>query len=160
MIKNKLTVAALSLLLVGMATSCQKDDEMVPSQELSQKSLAQEASILFYKIDGEEYYQKFLSREERNEYIRYLIRLTTKGHTIVIKGDEKPSMAPSESDQKDFKTTDKAEMDAWAMDMKSKGYDVFFTFDKETGTYIGRVIPDEGRTTTTVISTERDTVSM
>ena len=58
MIKNKLTVAALSLLLVGMATSCQKDSEMVPSQELSQKSLAQETSILFYKIDGEEDYRK------------------------------------------------------------------------------------------------------
>ena len=155
-----LKTVLLSVALTGTMVSCQKDSEMEPSQELSQKSLAQEASILFYKIDGKEYYQKFHSREERNEYIRYLIRLTTKGHTIVIKGDEKPSMAPSESDQKDFKTTDKAEMDAWAMDMKSKGYDVFFTFDKETGTYIGRVIPDEGRTTTTVISTERDTVSM
>ena len=39
MIKKNFKVAALSLLLVGMATSCQKDDEMVPSQELSQKSL-------------------------------------------------------------------------------------------------------------------------
>ena len=56
--KNTLKVAALSLLLVGMATSCQKDDEMAPSQELSQKSLAQERSILFYKIDGEEDYRK------------------------------------------------------------------------------------------------------
>ena len=158
---SKITkIMLLSVALTGTMVSCQKDSEMEPSQELSQKSLAQETSILFYKIDGIEYYQKFHSREERNEYIRYLIRLTTKGHTIVIKGDEKPSMAPSESDQKDFKTTDKAEMDAWAVDMKSKGYDVFFTFDKETGTYIGRVIPDEGRTTTTVISTERDTVSM
>ena len=30
--KNTLKVAALSLLLVGMATSCQKESEMVPSQ--------------------------------------------------------------------------------------------------------------------------------
>ena len=37
--KNTLTVAALSLLLVGMATSCQKDSEMISSQELSQKSI-------------------------------------------------------------------------------------------------------------------------
>ena len=46
--KNTLRVAALSLLLVGMATSCQKDSEMISSQELSQKSLAQETSILFF----------------------------------------------------------------------------------------------------------------
>ena len=82
MIKNKLTVAALSLLLVGMATSCQKDSEMGPSQELSQKSLAQETSILYYKIDREKYYQKFLSREERNEFIFYLLHLTRNGHII------------------------------------------------------------------------------
>ena len=49
MTKNTLTVAALSLLLVGMATSCQKDGEMGPSQELSQKSLAQETSIIFFR---------------------------------------------------------------------------------------------------------------
>ena len=48
MIKKNFKVAALSLLLVGMATSCQKDSEMISSQELSQKSLAQETSILFF----------------------------------------------------------------------------------------------------------------
>ena len=149
----------LSVALSGAMVSCQKDSEMISSQELSQKSLAQENTFLFYKVDGKEYYKKFASQEERDAYIRYLIRLTTKGHIIVIKGDEKPSMAPSESDQKDFKTFDKAEIDAWAMEMESKGYTVSYKFDKETGTYIGRVIPDEGRTTTTV-STERDTVSM
>ena len=159
---KKITLKAvlLSAALAGTMVSCQKDGEMGPSQELSQKSLAQETSILFYKIDGIEYYQKFHSREERNEFIRYLIRLTTKGHIIVIKGDEKPSMAPSESDQKDFKTFDKAEIDAWAMEMESKGYTVSYKFNKETGTYIGRVIPNETGTTTTAISTERDSDSM
>ena len=44
---NYIKIVALSLVLVGMATSCQKDSEMEPSQELSQKSLAQETSILF-----------------------------------------------------------------------------------------------------------------
>ena len=72
---NYIKIVALSLVLVGMATSCQKDSEMEPSQELSQKSLAQEASILYYKIDGKEYYQKFHSREEREEFIRHLIHL-------------------------------------------------------------------------------------
>ena len=73
--KNTLTVAALSLLLVGMATSCQKDSEMISSQELSQKSLAQETPILFFWIDGEEHYRKFDSQEERDEFIRHLIHL-------------------------------------------------------------------------------------
>ena len=73
--KNTLRVAALSLLLVGMATSCQKDSEMISSQELSQKSLAQETSILFFKIDGEEDYRKFGSTEERDEFILHLIHL-------------------------------------------------------------------------------------
>ena len=47
MTKNTLKLVALSLLLAGMATSCQKDSEMISSQKLSQKSLAQETSILF-----------------------------------------------------------------------------------------------------------------
>ena len=67
--KITLKVVLLSAALAGTMVSCQKDSEMISSQELSQKSLTQERSILFYKIDGEEYYQKFLSREERNEFI-------------------------------------------------------------------------------------------
>ena len=51
-------IMLLSVALTGTIVSCQKDSEMVPSQELSQKSLAQERSILFYKIDGEEDYRK------------------------------------------------------------------------------------------------------
>ena len=51
-------IMLLSVALTGTIVSCQKDSEMEPSQELSQKSLAQERSILFYKIDGEEDYRK------------------------------------------------------------------------------------------------------
>jgi hypothetical protein len=39
----------LSAALAGTMVSCQKDGEMGPSQELSQKSLAQETSILFFR---------------------------------------------------------------------------------------------------------------
>ena len=158
--KNTLKVAALSLLLVGMATSCQKDDEMISSQELSQKSLAQERSILFYKIDGEEYYQKFLSREERNEFIRYLTRLTIRGHIIVIEGNEKPSYAPSERDRLNIQTFDTEEIVNWSEEMIDKGYDVEYYFDEKRGIYVGCVVPKDGVTTTTAISTERDTDSM
>ena len=159
--KNTLTVAALSLLLVGMATSCQKDSEMISSQELSQKSLAQENTFLFYKVDGKEYYKKFASQEERDAYIRYLIRLTTKGYVIVVEGnDNKPSYAPEESEQLEFETYNEEEIFEWISEMTAKTYDVECFFNEETGTYTGRVIPKETRTTTTGISTERDTDNM
>ena len=160
MIKNKLTVAALSLLLVGMATSCQKDDEMVPSQELSQKSLAQETPILFFWIDGEEHYRKFDSQEERDEFIRHLIRLTREGHIITIESNNKPEYAPEEKDRQRFKTTDEEEMDKWVLEMENSGYIVRCSFDEETGTFIGTATLGETRTTTTAISTERDSDSM
>ena len=46
--KETLKVVLLSAALAGTMVSCQKDGEMGPSQELSQKSLAQETSILFF----------------------------------------------------------------------------------------------------------------
>ena len=158
MIKNKLTVAALSLLLVGMATSCQKESEMVPSQELSQKSLAQETSIIFYWVDGEEHYQKYVSQEEYNEIFDYLIKLAEEGHTIDIEGNNNPEYAPAK--KVGFKTSDREEIKEWGKKMVKQGYNVKITFDSETGTYKGTATPKKPGTTTTAISTERDTVSM
>ena len=45
--KETLKVVLLSAALAGTMVSCQKDGEMISSQELSQKSLAQETSILY-----------------------------------------------------------------------------------------------------------------
>ena len=158
---SKITkIMLLSVALTGTMVSCQKDSEMISSQELSQKSLAQETSILFFKIDEEEHYRKFDSQEERDEFIRHLIRLTREGHVIVIEGSEKPNYAPEETNQQDFKTSNKEEVDIWAIEMQDSGYTVMIIFNEETGTYIGRVISKETRTTTTAISTERDTDSM
>ena len=156
--KETLKIVLLSAALAGTMVSCQKDGEMISSQELSQKSLAQETSIIYYTINGKEYSKKFFSTEELNEHISYLIRLTTKGYIIVIRKED-PRMAPSEKDKQEIETKDKAEIDAWAMEMESKGYTVSYKFNKETGTYIGRVIPNETGTTTTAISTERDSDS-
>ena len=55
MTKKITKIMLLSVALSSAMVSCQKDDEMVPSQELSQKSLAQETPILFFWIDGEEH---------------------------------------------------------------------------------------------------------
>ena len=153
MIKKNFKVAALSLLLVGMATSCQKDGEMGPSQELSQKSLAQETSILFFKIDGEKHYRKFDSQEEREDFIRHLIHLTREGHIITIESNEKPNYAPD--DRREFESKDEEEIDKWATEMEGKGYNVKIDFDEERGIFKGTAIPKETRTTT-VVSTGRE----
>ena len=153
MIKKNFKVAALSLLLVGMATSCQKDGEMISSQELSQKSLPQENTILFFKIDGEKGYRKFDSQEEREEFIRHLIHLTREGHIIIIESNEKPNYAPD--DRREFETKDEKEMDKWAKEMDGKGYNVDVDFDEERGIFKGTAIPKETRTTT-VVSTGRE----
>ena len=151
--KKNFKVAALSLLLVGMATSCQKDGEMGPSQELSQKSLAQETSILFFKIDGEKHYRKFDSQEEREDFIRHLIHLTREGHIIIIESNEKPNYAPD--DRREFESKDEEEIDKWAKEMYDKGYNVEVDFDEERGIFKGTAIPKETRTTT-VVSTGRE----
>ena len=156
--KNTLKVAALSLLLVGMATSCQKDSEMISSQELSQKSLAQETSIIYYWVDGEEHYQKYVSQEEYNEIFDYLIKLAEEGHTIDIEGNNNPEYAPAK--KVGIKTSDREEIKEWGKKMVKQGYNVKITFDSETGTYKGTATPKKTGTTTTAISTERDTDSM
>ena len=158
MTKNTLTVAALSLLLVGMATSCQKDSEMISSQELSQKSLTQETSIIYYWVDGEEHYQKYVSQEEYNEIFDYLIKLAEEGHTIDIEGNNNPEYAPAK--KVGIKTSDREEIKEWGKKMVKQGYNVKITFDSETGTYKGTATPKNPGTTTTAISTERDTDSM
>ena len=160
MTKKITKIMLLSVALSGTMVSCQKDGEMISSQELSQKSLAQETSILFFWIDGEEHYRKFDSQEERDEFIRHLIRLTREGHIITIESNNKPEYAPEEKDRQRFKTTDEEEMDKWVLEMEDSGYIVSCSFDDETGTFIGTATLGETGTTTTAISTERDSDSM
>ena len=158
--KRVIKIALLSVVLSGAMASCQKE-EMLVSQELSQKSLAQETSILFFKIDGEEDYRKFGSTEERDEFILYLIHLTREGHIVIIESNENPEYAPEEKDKQKFETTDEKEMLIWTIEMRDKGYKVGYEFDKETGTFRG--IATRGGETergTTAVSTERDTDSM
>jgi hypothetical protein len=59
MTKKISKIMLLSVALSSAMVSCQKDSEMISSQELSQKSLAQETSILFFWIDGEEHYREY-----------------------------------------------------------------------------------------------------
>ena len=153
-------VVLLSVALTGTMASCQKDEILV-SQELSQKSLAQETSILFFKIDGKEYYKKFNSPEVREDFISYLISLTLRGHIITIQSNGSSEYAPEETDKQEIETADKLEIKDWTIKMSKEGYEVEINFDKETGTFRG--IATRGGETergTTAVSTERDTVSM
>ena len=158
---KKITLKAvlLSAALAGTMVSCQKDGEMISSQELSQKSLAQETSILFFWIDGEEGYEKFGSQKERDEFILHLIRLTREGHIITIEGNNNPEYAPEEKDKQEFETADEKEMLIWTIEMRDRGYKVIYQFDQESGKYIGSATLGESRGYT-LISTERDSDSM
>ena len=139
----------LSVAMAGVITSCQKDEfsnEMVPSQEMSLFFKAHVSHTLRYWIDGVEYNQSFASKAEENAYISYLIGLTLEGREITIGGSENPSLAPEADDKLTFTTSDKAEIDAWATEMKDKGYIVDIDFDKKTGLYTGTATKDGSRT--------------
>ena len=159
MTKKITKIMLLSVALSGTMVSCQKDGEMISSQELSQKSLAQETSILFFWIDGEEGYEKFGSQKERDEFILHLIRLTREGHIITIEGNNRPEYAPEEKDKQEFETTDMEEFEAWLKKMNNNGYRVDVYFDEGSGMMIGTATREGKERGTTAISTERDSDS-
>ena len=151
----------LTVALAGTMVSCQKDEfqsEMViPSHEMSQKTLAHINTTLRYWIDGVGYTREFASEAEKSAYISYLISLTVNGKEITIGGSEKPSLAPEADDKLTFTTSDKAEMNKWADEMEKKGYEVSYKFDKETGLYTGTATKGRSRTTMAAsLSEERE----
>ncbi len=140
----------LSVAMAGIMTSCQKDEfqnEILVSQEMSQKNLAHVSLSLQYWIDGVGYNASFTSEAEKSAYISYLIGLTLEGKEITIGGSQNPSLAPEADDKLTFTTSDKAEMDVWAKTMERKGYIVDIDFDKETGLFTGTATGGGSRTT-------------
>ena len=149
----------LSVAMAGIMTSCQKDEfqsEILVSHEMSQKNLAHVSHTLRYWIDGVGYNASFTSEAEQNAYISYLIGLTLEGKEITIGGSENPSLAPEADDKLSFETADKAQMDAWATEMKDKGYIVDIDFDKETNLYTGTATKGGSRTTMAASLLERE----
>lgn len=149
----------LSVAMAGVMTSCQKEEfqnEILVSQEMSQKNLAHQELTLRYWIDGVEYSKEFASQKEMDKFIKYLITLTREGITVIIQGSENPSYAPSENDKLTFTTKDEDKMVAWAFEMRTNGYDVSYTFDKETGLYTGTATKGGSRTMVVSLSEERE----
>ena len=158
---SKLITKAVLLLvaMAGVITSCQKDEfqnEILVSQEMSLKEKAHISHTLRYWIDGVGYNASFTSEAEQNAYISYLIGLTLEGKEITIGGSENPSLAPEADDKLSFETADKAQMDAWATEMKDKGYIVDIDFDKETNLYTGTATKGGSRTTMAASLLERE----
>ena len=152
-------VVLLSVAMAGVMTSCQKEEfqnEILVSQEMSQKNLAHVSHTLRYWIDGVGYSTSFTSEAEKSAYISYLIGLTIEGREITIGGSEKPSLAPEEDDRLTFTTSDKAQMDVWATEMEDKGYKVSCRYDKETGLYTGTATGGGSRTTMAASLSERE----
>ena len=158
--KRTITKAVLlSVAMAGVITSCQKDEfqnEILVSHEMSQKNLAHVSLTLRYWIDGVEYNQNFASKAEENAYISYLIGLTLEGREITIGGSENPSLAPEADDKLTFETEDKEAIDTWATEMKDKGYNVKYNFDKERNLYIGTATKGGSRTMAANLSEERE----
>ena len=150
----------LSVAMAGTMVSCQKDEfqnEILVSQEMSQKNLAHVNTTLRYWIDGVEYSMEFASQQEMNNYVSYLIGLTREGKIVIIQGSENPSYAPNESDTKTFSSKNKSEVYDWSVKMRDDGYDVKITFDKETGIYTGTATKGGSRTTMAAsLSEERE----
>ena len=150
----------LSVAMAGIMTSCQKDEfqsEMVlPSHEMSQKNLAHINTTLRYWIDGVGYSREFASQEEMSNFISYLIGLTLEGREITIGGSENPSLAPEADDKLTFTTSDKAEMNKWALEMQDKGYYVKYSFDEKTGLYTGTATKGGSRTMAASLSEESE----
>ena len=149
----------LSVAMAGIMTSCQKDEfqnEILVSQEMSLKEKAHVSHTLRYWIDGVGYSTSFTSEAEKSAYISYLIGLTIEGREITIGGSEKPSLAPEADDKLTFTTSDKAEMNKWALEMQDKGYEVSYKFDKETGLYTGTATKGGSRTTMAASLSERE----
>ena len=160
MIVNKKTfvkAVLLSVAVSGTMVSCQKDEMVIPSHEMSQKNLAHQELTLRYWIDGVEHYGEFASQEEMSNFISYLIGLTINGKEITIGGSEKPSLAPEADDKLTFTTSDKAEMKLWSDKMRNKGYYVTVNFDKESGLFTGTATKGGSRTTMAAsLSEERE----
>ncbi len=156
--KNRfLKVVLLSVAVSGTMVSCQKDEMVLPSHEMSQKNLAHVNTTLRYWIDGVEYSREFASQEEMSNFISYLIGFTVNGKKVTIDGSENPSYAPEENDKLTFTTSNKAEMDMWAVEMVNKGYTVTVVADKKTGLYTGTATKGGSRTTMAAsLSEERE----
>jgi len=109
----------LSVAMAGIMTSCQKDEfqnEILVSQEMSQKNLAHVSLSLQYWIDGVGYNASFTSEAEKSAYISYLIGLTLEGKEITIGGSQNPSLAPEADDKLSFETKDSTEIDTWTVE--------------------------------------------
>ena len=149
MIVNKKTfvkAVLLSVAVSGTMVSCQKDEMVLPSHEMSQKNLAHINTTLRYWIDGVGYNREFASQEEMSNFISYLIGLTINGKEITIGGSENPSLAPEADDKLTFTTSDKDEMKLWSDKMRNKGYYVTVNFDKESGLFTGTATKGGSRT--------------
>ena len=158
--KRTITKAVLlSVAMAGVITSCQKDEfqnEILVSQEMSQKNLAHVSLSLQYWIDGVGYNASFTSEAEKSAYISYLIGLTLEGKEITIGGSENPSLAPEADDKLTIETKDRAVIEDWVLEMQDKGYEVDCSFDEETGLYTGTATKGGSRTTMAASLLERE----
>ncbi|MBR3938492.1 MAG: hypothetical protein IKJ67_00765 [Bacteroidales bacterium] len=126
--KTLLKLLAMFVTLATINVSCQKDeDEITPTQK----------NDIMYWIDGEEASKTFISKDEKQAFIKSLVALAQQGRIISFEEIGNSSKSKGKSDRQTIETANKTTIEDWAMEMGEKQYNVTIIYNKETGTYTG-----------------------
>ena len=119
------------------ATSCQKETLTEPRTPVVEEN-ANAACIMVYSIDGVTGRTTLRSPSERAAFISRMVALAGEGHKVTFRQEVNNSTnALAPKDTQTFSSSDKNEIDAWAVSMVTQGYSVIITFDESTGVYTG-----------------------
>ena len=134
--KTKIKILILAASLSIGATSCQKDTITESASE--NVSIADNCQFhLTYFVNENPTTANLPNSAALHQLIQELDILAIEGYSISIRN---PNYSSSDLPTKDvvkIETKDKEEFDKWLEKMVSDGYEVYWGFDKETGTFIG-----------------------
>ena len=138
--KKTSTLALLAVLSVA-ATSCQKETLAEPRTPVVEEN-ANAACIMVYSIDGVAGRTTLRSLSEQAAFISRMVALAGEGHKVTFRQEDNTTNALAPKDVQTFSSTNKSEVDAWALEMFLLGYSVSIDYNKETGMYTGTATKD------------------
>ena len=118
------------------ATSCQKETLAEPRTPVVEEN-ANAACIMVYSIDGVAGRTTLRTPSERAAFISRMVALAGEGHKVTFRQEGNTTNTLAPKDTQTFSSSDKNEIDAWAVSMVTQGYSVIITFDESTGVYTG-----------------------
>lgn len=130
-IKFGLVLALFSL----FAASCQKENLMNPPSNVEEQ--VQSVHHLSYWVDGVHNSITLQNEKAISDFFYGLTRLSILGHQIRISNDDLPSSENPSKDVVKFSTKSEEDFIEWLILMDKEGYEVYYHYDKETGTFHG-----------------------